>query len=169
MTKSGSQAGLRRHLSFANVASALALFAALGGGSAMALSGGGGATQTKAKLPSGTVVRGVVGGTDHTSADPGGVRALASLPRGARLPAGATDTAVTVEDGDDDAEHNCAGSSPAPTAPRGVVCIYVQNAVGADQIDGQVIPGVRFGFILDWRPGASTQSRVEATWAYKVP
>ena len=110
---------MKRHLTFANAASALALFVALGGGSALALSGGDVDPSKGEKLQPGTVVRGMIGATDHTSASPGAVRTYASLPRGARLPAGATDTAVTVDGGADSAEHDCTGTAPAFRKPLG--------------------------------------------------
>ena len=86
---------LRRHGSFANAASALALFVALGGGTAIAVSGGG--DGAKRAFQSGDVVRGVIGARDNVGTSLESITAFASLPPGARLPGDPSSDSITVQ------------------------------------------------------------------------
>ena len=59
----------------------------------------------------------------------------------------------------------------APTAPRGVVCVYQSFADNASNIRGLPLQGSpRYGFRIAWEPtAANDQTAVEAGWAYRVP
>lgn len=138
------------------------------------------------RVPSGATVHGVVGGdfNNTTAAGMADWGVDASLPLKARN--ALTDEDVTVNvDGQqqssgqtpatsaDSAENACTGSPAHPTAPAGVVCVYV---AGADNAVGVVGYSARFGtagspygFKLKWDVNGTGDTFVDAVWAYTAP
>jgi hypothetical protein len=74
----------------------------------------------------------------------------------------------------------CGGTTIAPDAAAGFVCIYVAggtNAVDVEGLslintnDGANTPSSPFGFKLRWTSSTATggQSYIDAVWAYRAP
>jgi hypothetical protein len=82
-------------------------------------------------------------------------------------------TGVTVDADEVDAATTCTGTIAAPTAPPGVVCIYVAGADNAVNVEGfSVLPGTgasRYGFKLGWDSTAADDTFIDAVWAYTSP
>lgn len=171
---------LRTHLSFANVAAAIALCLAIGGGSAVALS----STSANSPVPSGTTIRGAIGGDHHAfDSQASDFGAIASLPQPAANALADGDVFVNVanwKQGDSqtpptttDTDPGCTGRPAFPTAPAGKVCIYVSGADHAFDLRGNsVLAGTRastLGFKLNWDASTQGDTFVDATWAYKAP
>ena len=120
-------------------------------------------------LRSGVTIRGVVGGDFHASAA-SDWRVLESfpIPSPVVLPGGAVDV-----DGQDEVSNRCTGTVGAPTAPAGVVCIYLENSYNATSFLGYGAPSAGFGsvygFLLHWNAPAAGDTLVNATWAYTAP
>ena len=170
---------LRAHLSFANVAATIALFVAIGGGTALALS-------SADQVPSGATVRGAIGGDYHAfDAQASDFGAVASLPmsarHGNRLRDG--DVFVNVADWADaggqtaptttDTNAGCTGTPRFPSAPPGKVCIYVSGADHAFNLRGNAVmfgtQGSLNGFKLNWDASTAGDTFVDASWAYTAP
>ena len=84
---------------------------------------------------------------------------------------GGDQTAPTSGDNGDTV---CTGTPANPTAPHGMVCIYVAGTDNAANVEGySVMPGVgesRYGFKLKWDiPDGEGDTFVDATWAYRAP
>jgi hypothetical protein len=65
----------------------------------------------------------------------------------------------------------CPGTSAAPKAARGYVCIYPYSEEN-DSIAGGYIwgsPTTKYGFQMSWNAVASGKAYVFATWAYTAP
>jgi len=138
-------------------------------------------------VPAGKTIRGVVGADFHNTAASGtadyGIDV--SLPMPARNGLGDADVEVNVEgwtDGGDQTaptsgdtgDTACTGTPANPTAPAGMVCIYVAGADNAANVVGySVMPGTgesRYGFKLKWDiPDGEGDTFVDATWAYTAP
>lgn len=68
----------------------------------------------------------------------------------------------------EESEDRCAGSATNPTAPKGVVCIYLTSHSGAQDVAGVGAPGFegsRYGFALTWT-AQSGDHAISGTWAY---
>jgi hypothetical protein len=72
-----------------------------------------------------------------------------------------------------DVNAGCTGTPSAPTAPPGVVCVYVSGADHAANVRGlSVLFGSGaspYGFKLAWDASALGDTFVDATWAYTAP
>ncbi len=144
-------------------------------------------------LPSGTTVRGVVGGWGNTA---NLSFVTESLPASTTTAIKSQDMIIahtprlvsycesTYVDGVEDClsadelakdETVCTGSFDNPTAPAGKVCIYVDVMYMAYDLEAQLVAatanpaqGSPFGFGLQWFTASGT-SKVKATWAYTAP
>jgi hypothetical protein len=84
--------------------------------------------------------------------------------------------APTAMDGDhvdidslEESEDRCSGSAAKPTAPEGVVCIYLSSHSGVDEIQGVGAPdhsGSPYGFGLRWTADPAGDYSIAGTWAY---
>jgi hypothetical protein len=176
---------IRPRLSYANVVSTLALFAAIAGGGAYAAGkvDGGQGNAYKATIPSGKTVRGVFACNDTNeqldNAGPGLLSAYCfdavTLP--AKAPQKLTDGIVNFApsadiDGDEDAA--CTGTIDKPTAPAGKVCLYENTSV-ANQgpVSGDSAFGTtsKYGFTVTSTSTHMTNARAFAggVWAYRAP
>ena len=68
----------------------------------------------------------------------------------------------------------CGGTLAAPTAPRGVVCVYIAGGDNAADVSGvSIIPGTggsKLGFKLVWDSSAQNgDTFIDAVWAYRFP
>jgi hypothetical protein len=155
-------------------------------------------SSTKKALQTGTIrsgatVRGVIGGDfEGIAAQPGGPcenncdwGVTASLPFPA--PVGLDDshvlvdtglcgtdcTGITADSSESTSNATCTGSVDLPTAPAGVVCIYVAAAGNAVEVVGfSVRPGTgasKYGFKLGWVSQTGDDTFVDAVWAYTAP
>ncbi|MDX6591865.1 MAG: hypothetical protein QOJ13_1061 [Gaiellales bacterium] len=137
--------------------------------------------------PSGTT-HGVIGGDFDTQLPAGSVNGAdwgvtATLPHAAA--ARLTDNVVFVsvdrwKDGGDqtkptttDTNPKCTGTVQNPTAPKGIVCIYVLGGDNAANVSGySVVPGAggsKYGFKLKWDSVENGDSFIDAVWAYQYP
>lgn len=139
-------------------------------------------------VPSGRTIRGAVGADYHNTTGSGlsdhGI--VASLPRPARNALGDAEVEVNVEHwksgsagqveptSGDTGDTTCTGTVAWPTAPAGVVCIYVAGSDNATNVVGySVRPGTGqspYGFKLKWDiPTGEGDTFVDAVWAYTAP
>jgi hypothetical protein len=122
-------------------------------------------------LRSGETIRGVVGGDFDANAAGNDFGVLETFPVPAPQPV--NDANVVVDGGDDDEANRCTGTTEAPNAPPGVVCIYptsvVANATGFRGKDVNVGPSSQFGFELLWAAPAAGDTLLQAIWAYQAP
>ncbi len=113
-------------------------------------------------LRSGETVRGVTG---FSGVGGNFASAYESLPVPAPTP---LDNAHVNVDGPDDAGDVCKGSSAAPTAPAGYVCVY--PSFTASTIAGLAGYGeTAYGFSIFAYVNGSSGGGVSATWAYTAP
>jgi hypothetical protein len=169
---------LRARLSFANVAAAIALCVAIGGGTAIALPSD---STTQQTVAFGATVRGAIGGDYHAfDASASDFGAVASLPLKARQRLRDTRVSVDVSHWGNaggqtaptttDNNPDCTGAPNNPTAPTGEVCIYVSGADHAFNLKGNAVlfgtQGSFYGFKLNWDASTSGDTFVDATWAY---
>jgi hypothetical protein len=66
-------------------------------------------------------------------------------------------------------EDRCEGSVEKPTAPQGVVCVYVKDHAGVEELQGVGAPdhaGSAYGFGLAWKTPQGGPHAVSGTWAY---
>jgi hypothetical protein len=66
-------------------------------------------------------------------------------------------------------EDRCTGSVDNPTAPSGVVCVYVEDHSGVEEVRGVGAPGFdgsAFGFGLAYRATGAGHHAISGTWAY---
>jgi hypothetical protein len=69
----------------------------------------------------------------------------------------------------EESEDRCQGSVDKPTAPEGVVCIYVKDHSGAEEIQGVGAPdlaGSAYGFGIAWKTPKAGHHAISGTWAY---
>lgn len=126
-------------------------------------------------IPSGQTVTGVLGLRDNGAAAAGAfVNYVVSLP----VPAPAELTAANVnfapDPGASDDDATCTGTSSAPTAPAGKVCLYLLSSSNAVTAQGfQVVGGSsganRRGFNVGWDTSAAGATELRASWAYTAP
>jgi Collagen triple helix repeat (20 copies) len=135
-------------------------------------------------VPSGETIRGTVGGDFHafdSSASDFGVDVTFPMP----APDGLADNEVFVDVSHwqnaggqtppttDDDNPECDGTPEDPTAPPGMVCIYVSGADHAFNLAGySVLFGTgasKYGFKLKWDASQAGDTFVDATWAYTAP
>jgi hypothetical protein len=148
------------------------------------------AARSKIKLsavPSGMTIRGVVGADYHNTVASGtadwGIDVSLPMPARNALSDGEVEVDVqgwqdgggqTAPTSGDDGNATCAGTPTNPTAPPGIVCIYVAGADNAANVVGySVLPGTgqsRYGFKLKWDiPIGAGDTFVDAVWAYTAP
>lgn len=127
-------------------------------------------------IPSGTTVTGAFGVS--ASFATGATTPTAEIKQTVSLPGVAandlTDDVVNFAPANavNDGDAACTGSTTAPTAPPGRVCLYLSASVGVGtQVSGEAIPllnGSRAGFVVHaMQPNAATG--VFGTWAYTAP
>lgn len=141
---------------------------------------------TLSEVPSGQTIRGAIGADYEASVALGDWGVIASLPMRAPVALGDDDVLVDVDGwlpGDDDQTEPetdddpgntiCTGSPANPTAPRGVVCIYVAGGDNAVEVSGwSVRPGADkspYGFKLGWTNERVGDTFIDAVWAYTAP
>jgi Collagen triple helix repeat (20 copies) len=136
-------------------------------------------------VPPGKTIRGAVGGdynADSTPADWGVVMTLPVAARNNLSDADVTvniaschaDTGQTCPTASDIAENpDCNGTPAAPTAPAGVLCVYVSGADNAENLRGHSVlfgsGASPYGFKLLWDVLHTGDTFVDATWAYTAP
>jgi hypothetical protein len=135
-------------------------------------------------VPPGQTIRGAVGGDYQAESALGDWGLDMTLPVPARNDL--SDTEVTVNIAhcqastgqvcpttSDIAENACTGTPEAPTAPAGVLCIYVSGADNAQNVRGDSVlfdgGASPYGFKLLWDNPHTGDTFVDATWAYKAP
>jgi hypothetical protein len=128
-------------------------------------------------VPTGRTIRGVVGANAHSPSNDAtndfGVDAVLPIP----APSALADAAVAVNVGattatTTDTNAGCTGTAAAPTAPAGVVCLYVSGAANALNLQGLSASGAAgtpYGFKLVWNSAATGDTFVDAVWAYTAP
>ena len=120
--------------------------------------------QRSAPLTRGETIRGVVnveGDSDKAGELAQGVTFPISAPR-------AVDSDHVDVDSLEENEGRCDGSVAKPTAPEGVVCIYVSESSGVDSIQGVGAPGAAgsaYGFGVKATAEAGHHV-IAGTWAY---
>ena len=123
------------------------------------------------RLRPGQVVRGVLGARDNVGTSLGSITAFGTIP--AKNGQVLHDGNVVVAGGSDSGEASCTGSSATPTAPKGVVCVYLTDSHNAVNIRGlglYPVLGNYWGFRIAWEPTTQNQlSYVEGVWAFKAP
>jgi len=135
-------------------------------------------------VPPGATIRGAVGGDYEAETALGDWGLDVTLPVPARNDLGDTDVTVNIDSCQESAgqmcpensdfnENDCDGTPEAPTAPAGVLCIYVSGADNAENVrgysvlfDGGASP---YGFKLLWDNLHAGDTFVDATWAYTAP
>ena len=122
-------------------------------------------------IPSGTTITGNAGWGGLAPVDPGTpVNQFVGLP--AVAPVGLTDDAVQMVAGSPtDADPACTGSSDAPTAPAGKVCLYPYYAAGVADLAGYaaIFESDRSFYVAWFADGSSVPQDVFLTWAYTAP
>jgi hypothetical protein len=136
-------------------------------------------------VPSGSTIRGVVGGDFHNY-DGGFNRDFAvdvtlPIPAANALRddsvfvnvAGWQGTPGQTPPTSSDNDPGCTGTPANPTAPAGKVCIYVSSSTHAVNLTGySVLFGAGtspYGFKLKWETSVDGDTFVDATWAYTAP
>jgi hypothetical protein len=130
-------------------------------------------------VPSGRTIRGVVGANfeapTNATTETYGVDVTLPVPAANALGdaqvavnAGATGLTPT------DPNAGCTGTAAAPTAPAGILCIYLSAATNAATPTGSSVlgsaAGSPYGFKLTWNnAGAIGDTSVDGTWAYTAP
>lgn len=126
-------------------------------------------------IPPGVTVTGNVVWDENVIQDNAHTLFYTALP--AKAPAGlsladvnfASDASgVTIDD-----DPTCAGTSSAPTAPPGKVCIFLSSTGGMDGAEGRPAPTALTdsGFVVYWNANGprGTDMYMFATWAYTAP
>jgi hypothetical protein len=149
---------------------------------------GAGAAVSPTAEPSGTLIRGAIGGDFDTQLPAGslngadwGIDQQFDEPAGNRI--NDSDVFVVVSTWTDaggqltpttsDGPGPCSGTATLPTAPKGTVCIYVLGSDNAVNLSGYAIAvgsgGSRYGFKLKWDANGNGDTYVDAVWAYRYP
>lgn len=142
-------------------------------------------TRRSNPVPPGKTIRGAVGGDYEAQAALQDWGLDTTLPMPARNALADGDVTANIAScqvsagqvcptTSDIAEHaDCNGTPTAPTAPAGVLCIYVSGADNAQNVRGDsVIFGTGaspYGFKLLWDTVHTGDTFVDATWAYTAP
>jgi len=118
-------------------------------------------------LPSGQTLRGAFGGGGHASATREAIQVSLSYP----FPLATDPTPVVIGPGEKSTTQ-CPGSSGAPEAAKGYLCVYVAGGinVGGFQIygdDGSA--DYRFGGVVYTEPPSAGLSEFWGTWAVTAP
>ena len=149
---------------------------------------GAGAAVNPSSEPSGTLIRGAIGGDFDTQLPPGGlVGADWGIDQQFDEPAGNrindsevyivtstwTDAGGQLTPTTTDGPGPCTGTAAQPTAPAGKVCIYVLGSDNAVNLSGYAIAvgtgGSKYGFKLKWDAAGNGDTYVDAVWAYRYP
>lgn len=137
-------------------------------------------------IPSGRTVYGVLGADMNAAAGNSLWGASALLP--ARAPLAFNNEQVTIQNNTEvDNEcsgaclapeelafsAHCTGSSSAPSAPPGWLCVYPENVqnITAGSLRATALPSgsSRFGFFVRWRAANAGTTGVRMVWAYTAP
>lgn len=123
-------------------------------------------------LRSGEMIRGVIGGAFKATAVSDDFRVLAAFPIPAPAPVSGANVDIDESEADE-TSNRCTGSATSPTAPAGVVCIYILGRVNSAGWLGTGAPdpvaGSAYGFGLGWDATGAGATEVTATWAYRAP
>jgi len=149
---------------------------------------GAGAAVTSTSEPSGTLIRGAIGGDFDTQLPAGsvngadwGIDQQFDEPAGNRINDSEvyvvvstwTDAGGQLAPTTTDGPGPCLGTANFPTAPSGFVCIYVLGSDNAVNLSGYSIAagsrGSRYGFKLKWDAAGNGDTYVDAVWAYRYP
>lgn len=136
-------------------------------------------------MPPGQTIRGAVGGDYNAESALADWGLDMTLPVPARNNLSDDDVTVNIDSceagagqacpttSDNDENPDCDGTPEAPTAPAGVLCIYVSGADNAEDVRGHsVLFGTGaspYGFKLVWDNVHTGDTFVDATWAYTAP
>jgi hypothetical protein len=136
-------------------------------------------------VPPGKTIRGAVGGDYEAQAalQDWGLDMTLPVPAANDLADGdvtvnidscTPDTGQVCPTTSDIAENpGCDGTPDAPTAPEGVLCIYVSGADNAENVRGDSVlfdgGASPYGFKLLWDTVHNGDTFVDATWAYTAP
>lgn len=123
-----------------------------------------------AEVPLGATIYGTIGALDYTPTtnDEGSANAQLPIP----APVGLDDAHVTVAGGSDDTAGACTGSSAAPTAAPGHVCIYPYSTLNTSSHRGYIWgagDGTKWGFQVSWIAPSAAKTYFYANWAYTAP
>ena len=136
-------------------------------------------------VPPGKTIRGAVGGDYEAQTALGDWGLDMTLPVAARNDLADGDVTVNIDScqadtgqvcptaSDIDENPDCDGTPEAPTAPAGVLCIYVSGADNAENVRGDSVlfdgGASPYGFKLLWDNLHTGDTFVDATWAYTAP
>lgn len=123
-----------------------------------------------AEVPLGATIRGTIGAVLYTTSASQEGSANAQLPIPA--PVGLTDEKVTIAGSGDDIDGACTGTSAAPTAAPGFVCIYSYSTSNASPNQGAIWgsgDGTKWGFQVSWTAASAGKTYFFANWAYTAP
>jgi hypothetical protein len=117
-------------------------------------------------LRRGETIRGVIGAEGYNAQPGSSFQTATTLP----IPA------PVALDGDhidvnslEEYEDRCSGSADNPTAPQGVVCIYIDSHSNATDVQGIGAPGQSgspWGIGLRWTAQQTGDYSISGTWAY---
>lgn len=119
-----------------------------------------------APLQSGETVTGAIGLDLQNPVAGSDFSIVQNLP--APPPDGLVDETVDV-DVFDEVNGRCTGSAVAPTAPRGVLCMYPIDLDNAASVRGDAVGDTGEGFLLLWVAPAANDTLINAAWAYTAP
>jgi hypothetical protein len=122
------------------------------------------------EIPSGTTVTGVASVNSVATAGGQFLGYSVMFPGRAPAPLTSDDVSFGAGTGSPDDDPECTGTTSAPTAPPGKVCIYPYGQANVQDFDGsslQQLPD--HGFYLGWTSTASGDLFLWTTWAYTAP
>ena len=136
-------------------------------------------------VPPGKTIRGAVGGDYEAQSALQDWGLDMTLPVSARNDLSDTDVTANIDScqesagqvcptaSDIDENPDCNGTPEDPTAPAGVLCIYVSGADNAENVRGDSVlfdgGASPYGFKLLWDNLHTGDTFVDATWAYTAP
>jgi hypothetical protein len=122
-------------------------------------------------LQSGETERGVVDGDFESPATSGDFGVSVTLPIPA--PSAIAATSVDIDGTADETSNRCTGTVANPTAPAGVVCVYMSGSGNATSVTGFGAPitttGSPYGFLVRWTVTATGDTFFYGNWAYTAP
>jgi len=126
------------------------------------------------KIPSGQTVTGSFLVDTHSETDGADyyysvsmpARAASALDDSAKINFAADSDPVTTEN-----DVLCTGTQDAPTAPAGLVCLYLVDALGVKDLLGLSLNSqlTDRGFRVGWSADGTSDMYVEFSWAYTAP
>jgi hypothetical protein len=134
-------------------------------------------------VPSGSTIRGAIGGDFDSPSGGNDWGVIANLPLKARNDLTDADVHVNVSTWTNaggqtpptttDGNVGCTGTIANPTAPAGDVCIYVAGGDNAADLFGfSIVPGTGgspYGFKLNFTSPIGGDTYIDAVWAYTAP